>query len=165
MTSKVIRRYLAVILLMVMSNAFAEGLPDSAASVDDFCQNAQQIIASTALESVNLTHSVDSSFIESSPAPYDNNPAGNLAAYNGKGQGRPCSAAVNDAAVCDLRGRHSRLQIPAGFLLQDEIFRGHSDVHRPVSRRTGDELQRHYQRHRRPGLRGVTAQVSPFSRL
>ena len=84
MTSKVIRRYLAVILLMVMSNAFAESLPDSAASVNDFCQNAQQIIASTALESVNLTHSVDPSFIESSPAPYDNDPAGNLAAYNGK---------------------------------------------------------------------------------
>ena len=85
MTRSAIIRYLVIILLMVMSNAFAEGLPDSAASVNDFCQNAQQIIASTALESVNLTHSVDSSFIESSPAPYDNDPAGNLAAYNGKG--------------------------------------------------------------------------------
>lgn len=79
------KRFLVVIPLMVMSNAFADRFPSSAADVDNFCQHAQKIIASTTLESVNLTHSVVASFIESSPAPYENGQEGNLAAYNGKG--------------------------------------------------------------------------------
>ena len=74
-----------VISLVLTENAFALGLSSSAANVNEFCQNAQQIIANTTLESVNLIHSTGSSFIESSPAPYDNDPTDNLSAYNGKG--------------------------------------------------------------------------------
>lgn len=75
----------AAVAALAATNAWGTGSPDSASSVNDFCQNAQQIIASTDVESTNLTHSMDDSFIQSSPAPYANMPGGNLSAYNGKG--------------------------------------------------------------------------------
>ena len=85
MNSKLGIIFVLVVPLMLIENAAAAGLSGSAASVNEFCQKAQQIIAGTTLESDNLTHSKSSSFINSSPAPYDNDPADNLAAYNGKG--------------------------------------------------------------------------------
>jgi hypothetical protein len=61
----------------------AQILPDpiySAQSVNDFCQNAQQIVATTSLESINLVHGTFSSFVVSSSAPYE---GPNLSSYNG----------------------------------------------------------------------------------
>lgn len=52
----------------------------SVKSVNNFCQRAQQIVAGTELESINLVHNTFSSFVTSSSAPYEGL---NLSSFNG----------------------------------------------------------------------------------
>ena len=73
---------LSLINLSLLSFYASANLEDSLHYDGDYCAEAQRIIANTDIKPINIIHVNETSFLDSSPAPYK---GVNLSAYHGKG--------------------------------------------------------------------------------